>query len=253
MILAKRFSPYALGFLVTAGLILAEFVPALTWIGYLFLIAVTFVSIWILFDKKFSREFFNGLIVPFLFLCSAILLSLFLGNIYIKVLFPFLIGFLLFIYTEQLFYYRYWPQRYQSGAIENTTFYLVVLSFFFLAASLFGFYIFLHAPKLLLIFAVTIVTVILNYQLFWVMKVNFWETWPYNAVLTLVIFEAFYVLTFLPAGFIVSATILSVLYYFALGLLRYHFMDRLETKIIKRYLFVAGTMFLFVVLTARWT
>jgi len=253
MILIKRFTPYAIGATAAFGLLLAAFVPVITWPAYVCLPFALLAAVWILFDKKFVREFFNGLIAPLLFLCAAILLSLFLDALYLKIIFPLIVGFLLFVYTEQLFYYKYAPQRYQAGALENTTFYLVVLSFFFFAASFFGFYIFLHAPKALLSLAVVVLTLVLNYELFWILQINFWETWPYNLVLTLAVFEAFFVLTFLPTGFIVGAAMLTLLYYFALGLLRYHFMDRLETKIIKRYLFVAGTMFLFVVLTARWT
>lgn len=209
--------------------------------------------IFFLSDNKFNFEFLNSLLTPLLFYISIFLFSLFLENTLLKICFPFLAGFLTYIYTEQLLFYRYFQSRYQANSLENTSFYLGILSLFFFSSSLFGFYIFLHAPKSFLLIAAVLVTLLLNYQLFWVLKVNFWETWPYNTVLTLAVFEFFFVLTFLPTSFIVNGAMLAILYYLTLGLLRYHFIDQLDLKVIKRYLIIGGAMLVFVAFSARWT
>ena len=133
------------------------------------------------------------------------------------------------------------------------SFYFVIFSLFLFSSSLFGFYIFLHAPRALLLVAMVIFTLVSNYQLFWALKVNFWESWPYNTVLTLALFEFFYVLMLLPTSFAVNGAMMAILYYLTLGILRYHFMDRLDRRIIKRYLIIGGLMFIFVAVSARWT
>jgi hypothetical protein len=154
---------------------------------------------------------------------------------------------------EQLFFYRYLPKRYQANALENLSFYLLILSLFLFASSLFGFYIFLHINKAWLFFAIIIFTLITNFQLFWALKVNFWESWPFNLVLSLSVFEVFFVMTFLPTSFAVNGAMLAILYYSTLGIMRYHFLDRLDQKILKRYLVIGVLMFIFVAVSARWT
>jgi hypothetical protein len=253
MLLVRRFIPYLLGFLIVAGMLLAAFVPVLIWPLFGLLAFLILLAIWTLSDNKFNLDFLNSVVTPLVFYSAVFLFTLFLESMYFKALFPFIVAFLLFVYTEQLFYYRYFDKKYQPNSLENLSFYMVILSIFFLSSSLFGFYIFLHAPKVALLIGVTLVTLLLNYQLFWVMKVNFWESWPYNLVLTLAVFEFFFVLTFLPTSFAVNGAMLAILYYFTLGLLRYHFIDRLDIKVIKRYLIIGGLMLMFVAFTARWT
>lgn len=253
MLLVRRFIPYLLGFLVVVGMLLAAFVPVLIWPLFGLLVFFILLATWTLSDNKFSLDYLNSVVTPLIYFCAVFLFTLFLESMYFKALFPFLVGFLLFVYTQQLCYFRYFDKKYQPNALENLSFYMVILSIFFLSSSFFGFYIFLHAPKVALLIGVTLITLILNYQLFWVMKVNFWESWPYNLVLTLAVFEFFFVLTFLPTSFAVNGAMLAILYYFTLGLLRYHFIDRLDIRKIKRYLIIGGLMLMIVAFTARWT
>ncbi len=253
MLLVRRFIPYLLGLVIIAGMLLAAFVPVFIWPAFAVGAIIIAFAIWLLSDNKLNLEFLNSLVTPLIFYMVVFLFTLFLESAVLKIIFPLVAAFLVLVYTEQLFYYRYFDRKYQANALENLSFYMVILSIFFLASSLFGFYIFLHAPKALLLVVTVLVILVLNYQLFWVLKVNFWESWPYNTVLTLAAFEFFYVLTFLPTSFAVNGAMLAILYYFTLGLLRYHFIDRLDKKVLKRYLIIGSIMLMFVAFTARWT
>lgn len=253
MLLLRRFCPYILGTITVFGFLIILAAPILIWPLLVFLSLLIIAAVFLLTDAQFGAGFFSSLITPLFLFLSGFAFNLFLESQIIKIVIAAFIGFLIFIYTEHLFYRGYLEKRYREGALENLCFYFTVLSVFLFSASLFGFYIFLHAPKSLLLAIIAALLLILNYQLFRALKVNFWESWPYNLVLTLTAFEFFYVLMLLPTAFAVSGAMLAILYYFTAGLLRYHFSHELDARMVRRYVLIGGLIFLLVAATARWT
>ena len=253
MFIIRRFSPYIIGVLCFLGFFLISYWPSGIWLVFVFLNLCLALVIVASFDKKINLDTVHYFLTPILLLWSVFLFFLFLENIYVKLAIAALSGFFMFVYMEQLFFYRFAPKRYQAKALENLTMYLSVVTLFFAASGLFGFYIFLHAPRYLLLLAIIVLGMALNYHLFWILKINFWESLPYIGVMALATFEFFYVMTFLPTSFAVNGAILAILYYLALGMIRYHFLDSLDSRVIKRHLIIGLVILISVIATARWT
>ncbi|MBU0649046.1 hypothetical protein KJ969_03025 [Patescibacteria group bacterium] len=253
MLLIKRFSPYLTGALVFVCFLLMAFFPPLIWFLFALVNLYLVLTVVLFSDQQFDTEILKYFLTPFLLFWSVFLFFLFLENPFARLGVALVSSFLITVYLDQLFFYRFMYERYQAKALENLSLYLAIIITFFVSSSLFGFYIFLHAPRSLLLVGILALNIALNYYIFWILRINFWESLPFIAVLSLASFETFYVMTFLPTSFAVNGAIMAVLYYFALGMIRYHFLQRLEFAVIRRHLVIGLIILISVVATARWT
>ena len=73
----------------------------------------------------------------------------------------------------------------------------------------------------------------------------------FTIIPTLVLIEIFWSLSFLPTSIYVNAFIITVSYYLIAGIVRSRLLGVINSKIIKRYLFVGGACLILIVLTAR--
>lgn len=253
MLLLKRFSPYIIAGLIFLGLLIVAFWPSSVWPVFILLNLLIAGLVALYSEKKLDSETLNHFIAPVFLFWSMYLFFLFLENIYVKLFFGAAAAFLFAVYTEQIFFKKFLLKRYDAKALENMSIYFSILAIFMGTASFFGFYIFLHASRILISIAVVLTGLALNYHIFHTLKANFWESLPYVLVLTLGLFEIFYVMTFLPVSFAVSGVILAALYYIALGMVRYYFVQFYDAKMVKRHVIIGLIILIAVVATARWT
>lgn len=124
---------------------------------------------------------------------------------------------------------------------------------FFTFASAYGIYLNFLVPLYYLMIAYLIVTLLVSYQHFSIVKENNNRSvWIYSSILALVMSELIWTMSFWPFGYLTTGTIALILYYVIWDIIQSYFMDSLSRKR------VIGNMVLFIVLigciliSAKW-
>lgn len=200
--------------------------------------------------REFSFWYLVGM--PAVFFSSAAGMSMFFETRLDRLLLALVVAILLFLFAEHIFHYVHLPVNYLAYGIEHLSLVLNVLTMFFLAATAFGFQMFLHLPLFLTSAAFFCVSAFVIYGTLWVSKVEHTHGWRFalsGAVLTT---ELFMVVSFLPTGFYTNAALLALFFYLFLGLSRARFTDQLTSVLVRRYVVIAVILFATVLGTAQW-
>jgi hypothetical protein len=159
---------------------------------------------------------------------------------------------LLYFYLRLLYIYLVNFNLRERESLENFSAYGNFLAFYFLASFLYGIRSFLNFSvwPLMLIFLAA--TVLIIYEIFWVNKINLKASSFYILLLSLVLTELAWALTFLTLSFYILGLIITINYYILIGLTKFYLKGELDKKIIKLYLTFGFASILIVLLSARW-
>lgn len=230
-----------------------------------FSVMALLVSVWVLRDEDFSGvEWLTLPILPTLFA---------LGSLLVFPLLPpgfdsdagRLLGMLVKIAHLAIFVVGYYAALltaniYNVAAIRTIQLLRVAQSIGFLvtvATALFLFIVIssLHLSSLLNFVVVFAVSLPLSFQAIW--SVNLEEkitagTRDFSLLTAGVLGQLAWALSFWPVGVSIFALFLTAIFYELIGIIQYHFGERLNPKIANEFILVAVVMFFVVVFTTRW-
>lgn len=282
MYLINRSIPILTPLLVLAGLEIILAKPSWVWWIIPFLLFLPIIALWQLIDRKITKENWQFFLAPFLFSLSSFLFFILLTpkNNWLRHLLIFFIAGFLAIVLESIFNFLHRQEKYPLFAIENIYSYLDLITLFFFLASFYYLVIFSNFPFWLFLFFVIIITGLLSYQVFWANKINISfvthifprfllrlfrvkrsitidnelnkKVFLYILTISLILGELFWIINFWPTGFYFNALFLSLFYYIIIGLSRYHLLDQLDKKVVRKYLVIGISCLVAVLLTTRW-
>ncbi len=214
---------------------------------------VVSLSIWRLVGRKFlNRKNWQFIITPALFLISGLIFLSFLGGQTLKHFFLAGLVILVWIFLQVIFLRFHFRPKYQAHSLENISAYLNLITIFLAASSFFSLIIFLGTSWWILIIIFAIINFLLIYQLTWSNGILFNDSWPYILVITIVLTEIFWAVSFLPTSVYVSGLLVAIGYYLTAGLARNWLLGIKEKKVVLRYLFISSISLVIVLITAKW-
>ena len=219
--------------------------------GVIFLI-IYFSILYLTTKKILSKDFWNFLITPLFFLSSGFILLLFLESTIIKHIFIFGLAVIYYLILFNLFSFKFKSYKYQPYALENLFSYINLISAFLFYSSIFCFHLFFNISKLILLPIVFIFTLLLNYQSFWVNKIEFKRSIFFTSIISLIFLELFWAIFYLPTGYFVNAVILVVIYYIIVNISRDYLTDNIGKKQIKKYFYIGVSVLILTLATAQW-
>ncbi|MCL5794879.1 MAG: hypothetical protein M1338_00765 [Patescibacteria group bacterium] len=249
----NRLTPWISAVLVFLSLELTTIQPKLVYFFMLLSFMAVFVGMWRLIDIEMKKaKFWNFLITPILFLIAGWIFFIFLDGVSLqRGSAIFLAGFL-WLFMETIFFYFHLRPKYQAHALENISNYLNLATVFLFYSGLFNLSIFLTFKFWWLILSGIIFSLLLLHELFWVSEISFQSSRVYIVIITLLIAELFWTVSFLPTSVYVNGMIMAILFYLLGGLARNWLLEIRESKVLRRYLFNSLFVFIIILLTAKW-
>ncbi|MFA6170991.1 MAG: hypothetical protein WCW77_04035 [Patescibacteria group bacterium] len=251
---APQYITYFAPILIYAFTELLIFYPKNYWVFWAAINLVVFYSVYRIAKKSGSAAggWQNFAILPFCLINSVIAYALVLANPALIQGLIFLAIVIIYFYINAIFFYHFFPARYKSFQIESISSYGNFLAVFFLSSALYGIQSFIGWPVWLVMIILTIFFLLVIYQVNWANKAAISDSSVYIFVLTLILVEIAWTLSFLPLSYSILGMMLSAGYYVLIGISKHHLQGTLEGKIIKTYLGVAAVCLVAILLSARW-
>ena len=229
------------------------FSPRLIYVAAVLANLLIFFTVWQFSQaSEVDKRWWNYLILPALMTLAVMAYSVFISNQFlIQFLFIFNIIFL-YLYLRHVYYYLLNPLAYEVFSIENISSYINWLTFFLLAATIYGLESFLDLPISRLVIIMIIAAALLVYQIIWVNKIELKSGLPYILISCLLLIELFWSISFLPFNYNISGLALAICYYTIVGLVKNHLLSKLDAPKVKMYLILGSVSLFLVLLTARW-
>ena len=212
-----------------------------------------FFAVWLVCNLKVNKTFFNFLILPIIFGLAGWSFVIFLISDWFSHFIIILMAVLLYMLINQFYLYFNVPNKYQPYSLETLSLYMSLLASFFLYVAAFGAVVLLQFNKLGLIMGLSVIMIFLLYQFFWLSKFDLKKNWMFVLVITMLLGQLFWAITFLPTGYYVNGFAIVLALYLMLGFSKHYLLDNLNRKRILSYLFVGAACLLIVFATAQWT
>jgi len=222
------------------------------WLPLLISGLLLLVTIWDFSKRKINKRYFDFLITPFVLFLSNVALLMFIESLWLYRLILVIGAVFLYLYLDQLLNYFYFSRRYQPYTLENFSFYINVLSVFFISATLFGGLIFLHFNIFILAFISLVFYFLLTYQVFWVNKISWSKSYLFSFIIPLVLAELLIAISYLPTSFYVNGFLVAVFFYLMIGLSRLFLQENLLKKNILSHIIISLLAIIVILLTAQW-
>lgn len=124
---------------------------------------------------------------------------------------------------------------------------------FFSYAGAYGLYLNFLVPLHYLMLAYLIVTLLVSYQYFLIIKSDGRKiVWTYSFLLALIMSEVVWTMNFWPFGYLTSGVIALILYYVLWDLAQSYFLGLLSKKRVVANMVFFSTMIILVLLSAKW-
>lgn len=190
--------------------------------------------------------------IPFLHAVFTFLLLLFLAQEHAQIFLGAISVLLFYLFEEHVFVYLHVHGSYQPFSLAYLTLSLNAMTMLFASSVFYGFLILLGFPLL-------VVTLAFGAFAWFTVSANLWA-WKYEGhhvraatfVLTLLLTQAFVIVSLFPTSIFVNAAFLTLTLHIFIGILRAHEAGQLTRVFARRYVLMAcvGMFLLFV--TARW-
>ncbi|MCX6745872.1 MAG: hypothetical protein NTX00_02510 [Candidatus Parcubacteria bacterium] len=251
--LFKKLLVYICPLLTIIGLeLLVNYLSLIYFLIVLIFIFLIIVLKYLIPEKFLSRDFWYLAILPLLLFLTTTAFLLLLSSNSVRNLIIFIFALFFGIYLENIFLFFYRPTLYQSNSQENISVLFCLLIFFLLAIDLNSFNVFLNIPIWILSLILTLIVTILVLQIFWSNKIKSNFKFLYLIIFDIVILEVFWVLAFLPTNFYVVSIIITIIFYLLWGIFKAQLTDKLNQKLVWRYLIISGILLFFIIITSNW-
>ena len=138
-----------------------------------------------------------------------------------------------YYFVFYLYYFLCRITKYTPLSLESLSSYFNVISFLFLGISFYGFINFLNLKVWYLAVLLIIITFILTYQFFWINKIGERQNFLASVLVSILLVEFFWSISFLPVSHFISGLSLTIIYYVLINTLLLHFLGKFDKKIIK--------------------
>src|SRR3989338_3439284 len=227
--------------------------PKLIYVAAVLVNLLIFFTVWQFSQtSEIDKRWWNYLILPAVMSVAVMSYSVFLSfKLIIQLLYFFNLVFL-YLYLRYVYYYLLNPLAYEVFSIENISSYINWLTFFLLAATVYGLASFLNLPISWLVLIMISLTSLLVYQIIWANKIELMPSLPYILISCLILVELFWSISFLPFNYNISGLSLAICYYVIIGLVKNHLLLKLDNSKVKMYLILGAVSLLLVLSTAKW-
>ncbi|MFA7209314.1 MAG: hypothetical protein WC120_03425 [Parcubacteria group bacterium] len=124
---------------------------------------------------------------------------------------------------------------------------------FFTYAGAYGLYLNFLVPLYYLMLVYLVVTLLVSYQYFLIIKSDGRKiVWAYSFLLALIMTEIVWTMNFWPFGYLTTGVIALILYYVLWDLAQSYFLDLLDKKRVVANMVFFSTMVILVLLSAKW-
>lgn len=220
------------------------------------IIGTALIVFWVfrLFKKRANKEIENWWsysILPAIFHLSIILYFSIEPNVVIGQLILFLDAFFLFHYFKNI-YYSIANGEGREDQLKNLSFFGGVLSVFFSASFVYGLKAFLGYQLPPVFFGLSVAILAAWYQIFVFVPFSLKKNLHFFLIASLSLLQIALVLFFLPFSYHLLGIIMTLAFYFVVGIGRLHLQGRIPKKQLKFYLLFTILAGFFLLLTARW-
>jgi len=249
----NRFLPLLIPLAIYALDEMYFFYPKLIYLAAVLINLLIFFVVWQFCAKSLvDSEWWNYLILPAVMSTAVMAYSVFLSSkSVIQLLFVLNLVFLYF-YLRYIYYYLLNPSAYKAFSIENISSYISWLSFFLLAATVYGLQSFLNLPIFRLALIMLAATALIVYQIIWVNKIELKNGLPYILISCLILVELGWSISFLPFNYNIAGLSLAICFYVVIGLIKNHLLDKLDATRVKMYLILGSVSLFLILFTAKW-
>lgn len=158
----------------------------------------------------------------------------------------------LYLYWRNLYYYLIDTENYRSQSLENLAAYGNFVSIYFLASFIYGLQVFINADTWLLMILLLGFVFLSAYQVLWSNGVLSHQAWPYILIVCVLMLETAWALSFMTLSYYILGLVVAVVFYMAMGLIRFYLRGSLSPKAIRLYLISGFVSILVVLFTANW-
>ena len=218
----------------------------------LLLLMDLFVVRQFLIASKRQEKWWLFIFLPLVFTFGLVTFSTMLTN---KLVIQFLFvsnSFFNYFYFLTIYNYLINHTKYKKNSLENISSYGNFLGFYFICSSIYGMQVFLNAEIWRLMIALAFISLIVVYEVFWANNIDNNARFFYMLVLTLMIVEFAWAISFMTLNYYILGLILAIFYYTIIGLTRFYLLRTLNPRTIKSYLILGISSVVLVLFTANW-
>lgn len=186
-----------------------------------------------------------------LFISASLYETLIPNHYWVQALFLLIAG-LIFSYLKNLYYLMRYEAPERAGKVDSISLAGSVLSFFFLAASIYGLPTFLGWSFWPLFFSSVVLIPLLTFQPFSVGRLNLKGNWPIFLMVNLGLLQIVAVLYLLPLRFNVLGLLAAFAFYMIMLVLRSVLRGNFSGRLLRFPLISGLIIVVIVLLTARW-
>jgi len=128
-----------------------------------------------------------------------------------------------------------------------------IATIFFTYASFYGLYLNFLVPLYVLMVAYLVVTLLVSYQHFSIIKSDAEKTaWIYSFLLALVMSELIWTMNFWPFGYLTTGIVALILYYVLWDMIQSYFLNLLSKKRVMANAILFSILIFLVLLSSKW-
>lgn len=253
-LLVKKIFPAFNAFLILIFSLLAIFLVQYSLIFYFVFISLTILSSFLFLLLLLGKEtkLFWPLLIFFPLLIALInFFLIFTKSQWTKIIFIFIASLFSYLFLTTIFRFFYEPRKYPLYSLENLSFSLSFVVSFLLFSIIFTLITFFNFSIIKSLFFVFFISLGLLLFIFWSIKLTIQK--KYFPIISLIILEIFYALTFLPTSFYINGLILTIIFFTMTSLIIRKTKDGLlTTKIIRNHIFFTLLVLILICLLAQW-
>ncbi|HLD21488.1 MAG TPA: hypothetical protein VJB65_01150 [Patescibacteria group bacterium] len=253
MVLTRRIIPF------TAPLFFGAFLFALfmrqdDWkIFVMSMLVLTIVSIAFMVEWRVRSAQFWGLLFPvFSMNMGGIGLLFFLDSILYRILLSVVLILFFGVYLENVFTFRYQPQKYVLLSLPNLSSFMNTFSGFTVCTVGFALHLIDYLPIWVLTLLSFALSIAMMFQVLWSYQIPLSGHGISILLVSLLVAEGVWVLQFWPTNFFVNGMIVAVVLYCVPSLLLMKLRGILTKKLTIQYVVVSAVTVISVIATAQW-
>lgn len=253
-LLVKKFFPAFNAFLILIFSLLAIFLLQYSLIFYLVFsvlaVVLSFLFLLFLLDKE-VKQLWPLLVFFPLFVASIIFFLIFTKSQSVKIIFIFITTLFSYLFLTTIFRFNYEPRKYPPYSLENFSFSLSFVDSFLFFSIIFALITFFNLSLTESLIFVFFLNLGLVPFVFWTIKVPLNKTHIF--IISFILLELFYALTFLPTSFYINSLVLTILFFVVVNLIVRKSKDGiLASKVIKKHILLTFLALILIGLVAQW-
>lgn len=253
MRLLRLILPYLYSALVLAGYVIAALYISWIWYAYTGMLILLAVSWWLMVQKKhISAEQLVIALSPAFFLISALLFFLLADWAFLQRITIVIAVTALFLFFRTLYFFNWYPSKYQPFSLRNISYYLNLFSIFFFASFLYAMEVFLNARLALSSFAIFAIVALIVWQWHFLRKMKWKAEKGYGIWFVVMLTEYFFAIGILPFMVYVKGFLFLLGFFVFFTLYQKAQIGTWNKKEIRALLAGSFAVLMAVLMTTRW-